>query len=319
MYPWGDNRRFNSYTSYIKRKFGGRVQKLTIDAGFTCPNRDGSIGIDGCSYCNNDAFNPSYCTPQKSITQQLNEGIDFHKFRYKRVENYFAYFQAYSNTYAPLSKLKELYSEALSHPKVSGLVIGTRPDCVDEEKLDYLASLSKDYYISVEYGVESCNNKTLERINRGHSIEKSIWAINETAKRGLGVGAHFIIGLPSESMDDWINQIEIINKLPLTSIKFHQLQIVINTAMAEEYSRDPCIFNLLSLDEYLELMVEIVEHINPNIVIERFTSETTPQILIAPIWGSYRADQLLQKFEKMMELKDTWQGKKVGTSFKYNT
>jgi uncharacterized protein len=309
MYFWGDSRRFNSYSSYVKRKFGGRVQKLTIDAGFTCPNRDGSIGVGGCSYCNNDSFNPSYCTPAKSITQQLNEGIDFHNFRYRRVEKFLAYFQAFSNTYAPIAKLRELYGEALSHPKVNGLVIGTRPDCVDEEKLDYLAELAQEYYVSVEYGVESCFNRTLERINRGHNFEKSVWAIEQTAVRGLNVGAHFIIGLPGESRDDFINQTVTINRLPLKTIKFHQLQIVKNTAMEKEYNANPDSFKFFCVDEYLELMVDILERLNPKIVIERFTGEASPQTLIAPIWGKYRTDQLLLKLEKLLEEKNTWQGK----------
>lgn len=309
MYPWGDNRRFNSYAGYIKRKFGGRVQKLTIDAGFTCPNRDGSIGTGGCTYCNNNSFNPSYCTPQKTITQQLAEGIEFHAFRYRRVVKFLAYFQAYSNTYESIDKLKGLYAEALSYPNVTGLVIGTRPDCVDEAKLDFLAELSKDYYVSVEYGVESCNNSTLERINRGHSFEKSVWAIKETAKRGLNVGAHFILGLPGESDENLISQTSIISELPLTTIKFHQLQIVKDTTMELEYAKNPSSFKFFTVDEYLELLVKIVERLNPNIVIERFTGEASPQTLIAPFWGKLRTDQLLVKLEKLLEEKDTWQGK----------
>lgn len=309
MYHWGDLRRFNSYAGYIKRKFGGRAQKLTLDAGFTCPNRDGTIGTGGCSYCNNNSFNPSYCTPAKSITQQLNEGIEFHSFRYRRVEKFLAYFQAFSNTYAPLDKLKKLYGEALSHPKVNGLVIGTRPDCVDEEKLDYLAELAKEYYVSVEYGVESCYNRTLERINRGHTFEKSAWAIEETAKRGLNVGAHFIVGLPGESRDDLTNQTKMINELPLTTIKFHQLQIVTGTAFAIEYKKHPDSFNFFTLDEYLLLMVEIIERLNPSVVVERFTGEASPKTLIAPNWGKYRSDQLLHKFENLLAEKNTWQGK----------
>ena len=309
LFEWGDNRRFNSYTGYIKRKFGGRVQKLTIDAGFTCPNRDGTIGRGGCTYCNNNSFNPSYCQPEKSIMQQLDEGIEFHSFRYRRVEKFLAYFQAYSNTYAKLDRLKELYGEALSHPKITGLVIGTRPDCVDDSILNYLAELSASYYISVEYGVESCYNTTLERINRGHSFEKSVWAINETAKRGLNVGAHFILGLPGETESDLINQIEQINQLPLTTIKFHQLQIVKDTLMAMDYAKNPDAFNFFTQDEYLSLLVSIVERLNPQIVIERFTGEASPKTLIAPKWGKLRTDQLLIKLEKLLEEHDTWQGK----------
>lgn len=309
MYHWGDSRRFNSYARYIKERFGDRVQKLSIDAGFSCPNRDGSIGYGGCSYCNNDSFNPSYCSNSKPIAQQLDEGIQFYEYRYRRVKKFLAYFQAYSNTYESLKKLKSLYNEALSHPKIVGLVIGTRPDCIDNEKLDYIATLSKEYYVSVEYGVESCINRTLERINRGHNFEKSVWAIEETSRRGINVGAHFIIGLPGETEDDHINQVKTINQLPLNTIKFHQLQIVKNTPMAMEYNEFPSNFNFYSADSYLELMTRIVERLDPKIVIERITGEASHRMLIAPSWGNYRTDQLLIKFETMLEEKDTWQGK----------
>lgn len=309
MYPWGDKRRFNSYARYIKERFGSRVQKLSIDAGFTCPNRDGSVGTGGCTYCNNDSFNPSYCSQSKSISQQLAEGIDFYAYRYRRVTKFLAYFQAYSNTYSSLEKLKELYNEALSHPNIAGIVIGTRPDCVDEKKLDYFASIAKEHYLSVEYGVESCLNNTLEKINRGHTYEQSVWAIEQTAKRGINVGAHFIIGLPGESADGFIDQVQTINRLPLSSIKFHQLQIVKNTQMAKEYSEKPEEFHFFSADEYLNLMVEVIEQLDPDIVIERITGEASHKMLIAPSWGNYRTDQLLIKFEELLEEKNSWQGK----------
>lgn len=309
MFAWGDNRRFNSYAGYIKRKFGGRVQKLTIDAGFTCPNRDGTIGTGGCTFCNNNSFNPSYCSPQKTISQQLAEGMEFHAFRYRRVVKFLAYFQAYSNTYDSIERLNELYTEALSYPNVTGLVIGTRPDCVDGAKLDFLADLSKKYYVSVEYGVESCYNSTLARINRGHTFEKSVWAIEETVRRGLNVGAHFILGLPGETEHDLISQIDIISKLPLTTIKFHQLQVVKDTTMALEFAQNPDAFKFFTVDEYLDLLVKIIERLNPRIVIERFTGEASPQTLIAPSWGKLRTDQLLVKLEKLLEENNTWQGK----------
>lgn len=309
MFDWGDNRRFNSYAGYIKRRFGQRVQKLTIDAGFTCPNRDGTLAKGGCTYCNNSSFNPSYCEPEKPIIQQLEEGIQFHAFRYRRADHFLAYFQAFSNTYAPLSELKRIYGEALLHPKVSGIILGTRPDCVDEEKLDYLATLNKNHYVAIEFGVESTNNQTLRRINRGHGYEKSVWAIEEAAKRGLDVGAHFIIGLPGEKKEDILAQVSMINKLPLTTIKFHQLQIVKNTVMAAEYTKNPADFTLFDREEYLELIMRMLERLNPAIVVERFTSEVPPDYLIAPIWGKERADQILVEFEKMLEENDTWQGK----------
>jgi hypothetical protein len=309
MYPWGDKRRYNSFANHIKKTFGSRVQKLTIDAGFTCPNRDGTVGVGGCTYCNNDSFNPSYCSPSKSVTQQIEEGIEFHAFRYRRVDKFIAYFQAYSNTYAPLEKIKELYEEALSYPNVIGISIGTRPDCVDEEKLDYLALLAKSHHISVEYGVESCSNQTLKAINRGHTFEQSVWAIEQSAKRGLNVGAHFILGLPGESESDLIAQANTINQLPLTTIKFHQLQIVKNTALANDFASNPKTFSFFSMDEYLEMLMKIIERLKPTIVIERLTGEASPSTLIAPSWGKLRTDQLIVKFERLLEENDTWQGK----------
>ncbi len=309
IYPWGDARRYNSYSGYFKRQFGGRVQKLSIDAGFTCPNRDGTVGVGGCTYCNNDAFNPSYCNPNKSITQQIDEGIEFHAVRYRRAEQYLAYFQAFSNTYAPLDKLKKLYEEALSHPKVIGLVIGTRPDCVDEEKLDYLQYLSNKYYINLEYGIESCYNKTLALINRGHTFEQSVWAIEQTHRRGIQIGAHLIFGLPGETREQMLAEADAISQLPLHSIKFHQLQIIKGTTMEKQYKNTPEMFNLFSMDDYFNFLADFIERLNPNFVIERFTGEAPPRFLALPTWGNLRTDQLMIEFEKILEKRDTWQGK----------
>ena len=214
IFPWGHHRRFNAYAQYFKKHFGERVQKLSIDAGFTCPNRDGTVARGGCTYCNNESFNPSYCTTDKSVKQQLEEGIEFHGNRYRRADKYLAYFQAYSNTYKPLSELKGIYSQALSVPGVVGLVIGTRSDVIDEEKLEYLAKLAEDNY-------------TLEKINRGHDFENVVNAINLTHEYGLKVGGHMIFGLPGESRKMMLDEAAILNKLPLDTVKFHQLQIIL--------------------------------------------------------------------------------------------
>lgn len=308
LYLWGDERRFNSYSSYFKKMFGSRVQKVTIDAGFTCPNRDGSKSFGGCSFCNNKAFNPSYCTPSKSVTQQIDEGVEFHQRRYRRATQYLAYFQAYSNTYKPLEELKEIYDEALRHKDIIGLVVGTRPDCVDEEKLNYFASLAKDYYVIIEYGVESCYDETLMRINRGHDFETSRRAIEMTAERGIHVGAHFILGLPGESEKMIVDQTDIINELPLNTVKFHQLQIFKDTIMAGEYSDNPEQFKFYDIDKYLEMFSGVVARLRGDIVIERFAGEAPPRYHAGPSWGMIRNDEVIRRFEKLLEQKDIYQG-----------
>ncbi|MGD0341950.1 MAG: TIGR01212 family radical SAM protein [Bacteroidales bacterium] len=309
VFPWGHERRFNTYSSYFMNLYGTRVQKLSIDAGFTCPNRDGSKGRGGCTYCNNDAFNPSYCKPSKSITQQIEEGIIFHRNRYRRADKYLAYFQAYSNTYAPLETLKKLYEEALSYPGVIGLVIGTRPDCIDDEKLHYLKVLSGRCYLALEYGIESCYNKTLERINRGHTFEEAEKAVRATAELGINTGVHFILGLPGESKEEMLAEADIISRLPLTTVKFHQLQIIRGTTMEKEYRKKPEDFQLFTLDEYIDFFIRFLERLNPSIVVERFTGEVPPRFLAGPGWGEKRTDQVMNLIEKRLEALDTWQGR----------
>ncbi|MBQ5689498.1 MAG: TIGR01212 family radical SAM protein, partial [Bacteroidales bacterium] len=226
-------RRFNSYNSYFTRIFGGRVQKISIDAGFSCPNRDGKISTGGCSFCRNDAFNPSYCRPEKSIRQQIEEGIEFHQRRYRRAKQYLAYFQPYSNTYKNVDELEKIYRQALEVEGVIGIVVGTRPDCIDEEKLALLKEINKTHYVMIEYGVESVYDETLKRINRGHDFETAKKAICLTHDYGLPCGGHFIFGLPGESREMMINAADIISELSLTTVKFHQLQIFKDTLMAE--------------------------------------------------------------------------------------
>lgn len=307
-YPWGDERRFNSYAAYFKRTFGSRMQKVTINAGFGCPNRDGSISWGGCTFCRNDAFTPSYCQSHKSITQQIEEGIEFHRRRYRTAQRYLAYFQSFSNTYAPLEQLKRCYDEALAHPDVAGIVVGTRPDCVDEQKLDYFAELSKQKYVILEYGVESCYDTTLRNINRGHDFATAQRAIKMTAERGIHCGAHFILGLPGESEQMLVEQVEKINSLPLTTIKFHQLQLFKDTLMAKEYDAHPERFHFWSVDEYIDLFVEIVRRLRPDIVIERFAGEAPPRYHHIEGWGLIRNETLLMMLDKQLELKDVYQG-----------
>ena len=326
-YGFPDGKRYNSFVGYFKRKYGERLQKIVLDAGFTCPNRDGKVGRGGCTYCDNAAFHPSYSTSGKSLHQQLDEGIEFHKVRYRTTEHYLAYFQSFSNTYAPLERLRELYGEALAHPDVVGIVIGTRPDCVDEEKLDYLADLNhgrglKDWtrtlsgddvrtapIVIVEYGIESCYDPTLERINRGHNFETACKAVKMTAERGIDVGAHFILGLPGETRQMMLDACSLINDLPLRSVKFHQLQIVKGTQMEKEYAQVPQDFERFSLDEYLDFFVEMLERLRPDLFIERFVGEVPPRFVNETPWGLIRNVELLRLLEARLQAKDSWQGK----------
>lgn len=308
MYPWGDDRPFNSYSGYFRRLFGGRVQKVAVNAGFTCPNRDGSVGSGGCTFCNNEAFTPSYCRPEKSVTRQIDEGIEFHLNRYRRAEKYLVYFQSFSNTYAPLEKLRGIYGEALAHPLVAGIVIGTRPDCVDDAKLDYFASLAREKYVAIEYGIESCYDDTLRAINRGHDFECARCAVEATAERGIHTGAHFILGFPGETDEMLISQADTINSLPLTTVKFHQLQVFKGTAMAAEWESHPERFPFRQLPEYIALFIEILRRLRPDIVVERFAGEAPPRYHLGPNWGLLRNEQLLAMLEEHLIRTGTRQG-----------
>ena len=302
---------YNNYAKNLTEQFGCRLQKLTIDAGFSCPNRDGTVGEGGCTFCSNDAFNPSYCTSQKSVSQQLKEGKSFHQFRYKRTTKYLAYFQAYSNTYAPLETLKTLYAEALSDSDVVGLVIGTRCDCLDDEKLNYIAELSKEYYVVLEIGVQSCYNDTLKLINRGHTYENAEFWIIKAANLGIKIGIHLVFGLPDDTIEKMLAQVHKINELPIYSIKFHQLQIIKNTKMEQQFlEKDPNFKPLFfELDEYLNFVVDFVEHLNPNIIIERIAGEVPPRFQVRPAWKGIRNDQIMLQFEKRLAERNTFQGR----------
>lgn len=309
LYPWGDERRYNSYKHFLKQHFGGRMQKLTLDAGFTCPNRDGKVGFGGCTYCMNHAFNPSYCEPQKSIIQQLEEGIEFHHNRYRRAKGYFAYFQAYTNTYAPLDQLKILYEEALTLPDIKGIIIATRPDCLEDSVLDYLEALQTRTYVSLEIGLESCRNATLKRIHRGHDLECAVKSFARVAAHHIPVGTHLIFGLPGESPTEWIEDLSLLNTLPIHEIKFHQLQIIKGTQMEQDYNHNTKDFYPMTLENYLDFMVDYIPKLNPNFVIERFAGEVPPRFLAVSNWCSERYDAVLQKIEHALAQNDTWQGK----------
>lgn len=284
-----------------------RYQKISINAGFSCPNRDGRVGRGGCTYCNNQAFVPGYCQPQKSISQQIEEGIIFFRQKYPN-QKYIAYFQSYTNTYAPLNRLKEMYEEALACSGVEGITIGTRPDCVDDSLLDYLAELNKKALVTIEYGVESTSDITLKRINRGHDYECAVQAIQKTALRRIPVVVHLILGLPGEDRDQMLLHARNLSCLPITGLKLHQLQLVKGTMMAHEYTQCPQEFRLLTAEEYIDLVIDFLELLNPSIHVERYISQSPKELLIAPDWG-LKNYEFTDRLRKRITERDTYQGR----------
>lgn len=299
--------RYSDYAHYLAELFPFKVQKISINAGFTCPNRDGSIGVGGCTYCNNQTFNPEYCKTDRSITQQLEEGKLFFSRKYPQMK-YLAYFQAYTNSYGRLDELIKKYEEALAVEDVVGIVIGTRPDCMPKELLDYLEGLNKRTFLCVEYGVESIYEDTLVRINRGHSYPTSIRAIQQTAERGIDVGVHLILGLPGESKEMMLHEADELSKLPIKTLKLHQLQLIRGTRMAHEYEQHPENFHLFSADEYVELIIDFIERLRPDIILDRFVSQSPKSLLIAPDWG-LKNFEFTEKIKRRLVERDTWQGK----------
>lgn len=274
--------KYMEFGPWLQSELGCKVQKISVNAGMTCPNRDGTLGTGGCTFCNNQTFNPAYCRTEKSVTQQLEEGKQFFARKYPAMK-YLAYFQAYTNTYAELDRLVSLYEEALRVPDVVGLVIGTRPDCMPDNLLDYLEELNRRTFLIVEYGVESANDETLLRINRGHTFRQSCEAIRRTAERGIRVGAHVILGFPWEPFDELMRQAEEIGRLPLTTLKLHQLQIIRGTQLAREYAEHP--WAVPTAEEYIDLVLHYIGRLPYGLVMERFVSQSPPEMVIAPQWG----------------------------------
>lgn len=299
--------RYNEFGPWLKNLLGMKVQKISINAGFTCPNRDGRVGVGGCTYCNNQTFNPEYCRTEKSVAQQLEEGKRFFSRKYPEMK-YMAYFQAYTNTYSGLDDLKRKYEDALGVDDVVGLVIGTRPDCVPNDLLDYLSELNRQVCVIVEYGIESVHDKTLERINRGHDYACVVDAVNRTSERGLITGGHVILGLPGESRDEILEGADVLSDLPLTTLKLHQLQLIKGTRMAEEYFADPEGFHLFSAEEYVDLVIDYVERLRPDIVLERFVSQSPSSLLAIPGWG-LKNFEFVEKVRRRMEERNAYQGR----------
>ncbi len=300
--------RYNDYGSFLQHYFAGKVQKISINGGFTCPNRDGTVGRGGCTFCNNQTFNPDYCQSELSVTEQLQEGIRFFARKYPTMR-YLAYFQAYTGTYDELPRLMARYEEALSVDGVVGIIIGTRPDCMPQPLLDYLKQLAERTFVTVEYGVESTLDTTLQRINRGHDYAAAVDAIVRTANAGIITGAHLIMGLPGESHADMMSHAVKLSQLPLHTIKLHQLQLIRGTAMGREYEEFPHHFDIPDIDTYIDRVIDFTELLRPDIVIERFVSQSPAQLLIAPHWGVKNHEFTARLLRRMRE-RDAWQGSK---------
>lgn len=298
---------YKDFSDFLTATFPFKVQKISINAGFTCPNRDGLKGVGGCTYCNNQSFSPGYGGKLRSVSDQLKDGIDFFSYKYPAMK-YLAYFQSYTNTYEDISTLIAKYEEALSYPDVIGIIVGTRPDCMPDDLLDYFSQLSKKTFVMLEYGIESTSDSTLCFINRGHSYAESVDAIERTAAKGIYTGAHMILGLPNESRAEMLNHAVILSSLPLTTLKLHQLQLIKGTVMARQYREDPTLFKLFDVDEYIDLCIDFAERLNPGFIIERFVSQSPKQLLIAPDWG-LKNFEFTAKILKRFAERETWQGR----------
>ena len=302
---------------WLQRELGCKVQKLSVNAGFTCPNRDGTLGVGGCTFCNNQTFNPRYCHPEQSISQQLEEGKLFFSRKYPDMK-YLAYFQAYTNTYGDLPSLIARYEEALRVSDVLGLVIGTRPDCMPPVLLDYLTELNRRTFLIVEYGVESASDATLKRIHRGHDFATSVSAIRRTAERGIRVGAHVILGFPWEGHRELMRQADLVAQLPLTTLKLHQLQIIRGTTLAREYAAHP--WEMFTAEQYIDLVLAYISRLPRTLVLERFVSQSPPEWVIAPQWGlkNHEFANLLRQRIRLLNAADAGQGDETTTRGKEN-
>lgn len=298
---------YTDFGTYLREQLPIKVQKISINAGFTCPNRNGDKGWGGCTYCNNQTFNPAYCKTERTVTEQLEEGKRFFARKYPDMK-YLAYFQAYTNTYGDVKTVIGKYEEALAVNDIVGIVIGTRPDCMPNELLEYLKELNRRTFLMVEYGIESVNDATLARINRGHTYAETIDAVERTAKAGIRTGGHVILGLPGEKHDELMRQAAVLSELPLTTLKLHQLQLIRGTRMAHEYEQRPKDFHLYTADEYIDLVIDYVEHLRPDLVLERFVSQSPKELLIAPDWG-LKNYEITERIKKRMRERATYQGR----------
>jgi uncharacterized protein len=303
--PFPGGNRYNAYGPFLKARFGCRVYKVTVDAGFTCPNRDGTVAVGGCTYCNNDSFNPGGTAQPRPIREQVREGIEYLKMRY-RARKFIVYFQPYTNTHAVPQALGELYAMALDHPDVVGLAVGTRPDCIDDAKLELFQVLARDYFVTLEYGLESIYNKTLLKINRGHDFNCSLEAIRRTRNRGIWISAHLILGFPWETRNQMLQMASAVSNIGLDFLKLHHLHVVRNTALGREYEQSP--FPLLGFEDYVDLVVDFLERLNPAVKLERLFGLAPEEYLLGPRWGKTKAE-VQYAIETRLVCRDAYQGR----------
>ena len=298
--------RYYDLNSYLRNIFGCRVQKISLDAGLTCPNRDGHISTGGCIYCNSRGSGTGASSQGLSITEQIMRGKEFLKKRYK-AQKFIAYFQSFSNTYGPYEKLKGLYEEALAIDDIVGLSIGTRPDCVDESVLTLLESYAKDYLVWIEYGLQSIHDRTLAAINRGHDVECFKGAVDKTRGRGIKICAHVILGLPFEDRHDMLATAKAVAAMGIDGIKIHLLYVVKGTRMEELYLEGK--YRCLEQEEYVNLVCDFLELLPPDMVIQRLTGDPHPHELVAPEW-SLRKNETLSRIKETFAERESWQGKR---------
>ncbi len=309
VYPWGDTRRFNSYIRFSRSHFGKRMQRIAINGGFTCPNRDGHCGTGGCTFCNNEAFIPAYCIAQNSITRQIDDGITFFRNPRNEESGFLAYFQTFTGTYAPLPVLRARYEEALRHPAISGIVISTRPDCISEALLCYLEDVKRHTYVQLELGIESFQDRTLARINRGHGVACTLETLQRIDAHHIPIVGHLIFGLPGETPEQWLEEVKIVNRLPLHGLKLHQLQVIRETRLAEDFRLHPRDYHHFLYDDYIQFIAQYLSRLNPDIVIARLASEVSSTCLAVTPWQGAKYDAIVQSIEKELESRGLWQGK----------
>jgi radical SAM protein (TIGR01212 family) len=303
-------RRYRAFGAFLRERFGRRVARVTLDAGFTCPNVDGTVTVGGCVYCDNRSFSPNRRLPRTTIGAQVERGVRLLAPRYK-ADRFLAYFQAATNTHAPLEKLRRLYDEALEHPQIVGLAIGTRPDSVPDPVLDLLQGYAQQRYVCLELGLQTIHNRSLDWMNRGHHYDAFVDAIGRCQGRGLDLCAHVILGLPGESHADMMATAEALAGLPVDAVKIHNLHVVRRTPLEEMYQRGEV--TLFEREEYVQLVCDFLERLPPQMVIHRLSGDAPPDYLVAPEWCLDKS-ALLQKIHDELERRDSWQGKKYAPS-----